>query len=75
MSERRPSRQDRHPAVTERPLTVLEAAEYLSVHPQTIYNLVQKGRLRPLRVGNRLRFTRESLDRYMRGQREGGENA
>ena len=61
-----------HPALSERPLTSREAADYLSVHPQTIYNLVAAGRLCPLRVGNRLRFPRETLDSYLRGAQEGG---
>ena len=44
-----------------------EAAEYLRVSPGTLYNWVSQGRLRPGRAGNRLRFRREDLDRFLWG--------
>jgi excisionase family DNA binding protein len=46
-------------------LTVNGAAEYLSVTRWQVYRLVRTGALRPLRVGSRLRFRVEELDRYV----------
>ena len=37
-------------------LTLREVAEYLRVHPGTVYRLVKKGQLRGLRVGRDFRF-------------------
>ena len=48
-------------------LTAQEAADYLRLNLGTVYNLVSKGRLRPGRAGNRLRFRREDLDRFLWG--------
>jgi len=48
-------------------LTAQEAANYLRLSLGTVYNLVSKGRLRPGRAGNRLRFRREDLDRFLWG--------
>jgi excisionase family DNA binding protein len=49
-------------------LTAREAADYLRLSLGTVYNMVSKGRLRPGRAGNRLRFRREDLDRYLWGR-------
>ena len=53
-------------------LTAREAADYLRLSVGTLYNLVSKGRLLPGRAGNRLRFRRKDLDRYLwgRGRKE-----
>lgn len=45
-------------------LTVQNVAEYLHVHPSTIYRLVKKRQLPAFRVGNDWRFNRESIDRW-----------
>jgi len=51
----------------ERPLTTKEAAEYLQLVEGTIRNLAYKGTLRVAgKAGNRLRFWRRDLDRYLR---------
>lgn len=48
--------------------TATEAATYLRTTIQGIYSLVKRGKLRPMpgRPG-RLLFTREALDRYLKG--------
>lgn len=48
-------------------LTVKQAAEYLKLHPGTVYSLVYQGRLRCAKAGNRLRFRAEDLERFLWG--------
>jgi excisionase family DNA binding protein len=43
-------------------LTVAEVAEYLHVHPSTIYRLLRKREIPAFRVGSDWRFNRESID-------------
>jgi excisionase family DNA binding protein len=49
-------------------LTVKEAAEYMRVSPNTVYNWVQSGRLYARRAGSRLRFTTQDLDDWLEGR-------
>jgi excisionase family DNA binding protein len=46
-------------------LTINEACEYLRVSRWTIYRMVDRGDLLPLRVGSRFRFRLAELDRYL----------
>jgi excisionase family DNA binding protein len=50
-------------------LTVAEVAEYLRVHPTTIYRLLQAKKLPGFRVGSEWRFSKDAIDRW-RGQEE-----
>lgn len=45
-------------------LTVKELAEYLRVHPSTIYRLLQRDTLPAFRVGSDWRFNLEAIDRW-----------
>ncbi len=45
-------------------LTVEDVAEYLRVHPSTIYRLVKRKQLPAFKVGSDWRFNRESIDRW-----------
>ena len=45
--------------------TLNEVAEELRVSKAAIYRWVAEGRLEPTRVGNRLRFTEDALDRFL----------
>lgn len=45
-------------------LTSREAAKYLNVHPQGLYRWDRDGRLKALRVGNKLRYTKKMLDDF-----------
>lgn len=45
-------------------MTVMEVAEYLHVHPSTIYRLLRKQEIPAFRVGSDWRFNRESIDNW-----------
>jgi excisionase family DNA binding protein len=45
-------------------LTVPEVADYLRVHPSTIYRLLRRGELPAFKVGSEWRFNAESLDHW-----------
>jgi excisionase family DNA binding protein len=45
-------------------MTVAEVAEYLHVHPSTIYRLLRKKEIPAFRVGSDWRFNRESIDAW-----------
>lgn len=54
----------------DRLLTLEEVADVLGVHSKTVRTtLVRKRGLPSLRVGNRLRFRREDLDRWIETER------
>lgn len=48
-------------------LTIKQAAEYLSVHPNTLRNWENDGKLKAVRLGSRKdrRFELEELERFM----------
>lgn len=47
-------------------VTVAEAARYIGVTPQTIYNMITDGRLKPYRLGERvLRLRLAEVDAAM----------
>jgi excisionase family DNA binding protein len=47
------------------PLLKLEnVAEYLRVHPSTIYRLLKKKQLPAFKIGRDWRFNREAIDRW-----------
>jgi excisionase family DNA binding protein len=50
----------------ERPsiLTLENVAEYLRVHPSTIYRMVKRNQLPAFKLGHEWRFNRESIDRW-----------
>jgi excisionase family DNA binding protein len=45
-------------------LTIEDVAEYLRVHPSTIYRLLKKKQLPAFKVGREWRFNREEIDRW-----------
>jgi excisionase family DNA binding protein len=51
-------------------LTINELRQALRVSRATIYKLVNSGELRAVRVGERLRFRPEDVDRYLERDRE-----
>lgn len=51
-------------------LTVASVCELLDVSRQTLYRLVQRGELIPIRVSRSPRFVQEDVRRYVDGQRE-----
>ena len=46
-------------------MTLQEVAEYLQLSKDMIYRLAQNGRIPASKVGNRWRFRRERIDRWM----------
>ncbi len=46
-------------------MTMREVAEYLRVHPTTVYRLLRRGVLPAFRVGSDWRFSRAALDAWM----------
>lgn len=51
-------------------MTVSELAKYLRLHEQTVYKMVKEGRLPAYKVGNRWRFKKETIDVWLRSQRD-----
>jgi excisionase family DNA binding protein len=49
-------------------LTVNEVADYIGVHPDTIYNMVREKQIPHVRVRRRIFFTVEAIDRWMNEQ-------
>jgi len=49
-------------------LTVKEVATYLGVHTDTIYTMVKLEQLPHLKAGNRILFTKESIDLWIEDQ-------
>lgn len=46
-------------------MTVKEIAEYLSVHPMTIYKYVQDGKIPAFKIGASWRIRRDSIKKWM----------
>lgn len=45
--------------------TVSQVAEYLNVHPHTIYRYLQEGRIKAAKIGQAYRFTAENINEYI----------
>lgn len=48
----------------ENVLTLEEVADYLRVHPSTVYRLLKKRQIPAFKVGSDWRFNLESIDRW-----------
>ena len=46
-------------------LTVKELAEYLRIHPATIYKMLRRGEMPAFRIGTDWRFVRDDIDRWL----------
>jgi excisionase family DNA binding protein len=51
-------------------MRVKELAEYLKVHPSTIYRLVKGNAIPAFRIGSDWRFNLEEIDKWRLGSRE-----
>ena len=49
-------------------LTVRELADYLKVHPSTVYRLLRERQLPAFKVGSDWRFNREEIDHWRLGR-------
>ncbi|MBU1932428.1 MAG: helix-turn-helix domain-containing protein [Candidatus Omnitrophica bacterium] len=47
-------------------MTVKDIAEYLDMHPMTIYKFVKEGRIPAFKVGTSWRIKRESIQRWIK---------
>lgn len=54
--------------MNRRTITVVEAAEYLGVSKDLVYNMVKVGQLPFIRIGRRVLFRVETLERWMQNQ-------
>jgi excisionase family DNA binding protein len=52
------------PSVASPVMTVRELADYLRVHPSTIYRLLKQKRIPAFKVGSDWRFNREAIDHW-----------
>ena len=50
--------------LNNRVMTITEIAEYLRVHPSTVYRLLKQRAIPGFRIGNDWRFNRESIDEW-----------
>ena len=50
-------------------LTVIEAAEALRVHPETVQKEIRRGKLQAVKVGRAYRIRRESIEHYLEGEK------
>jgi excisionase family DNA binding protein len=46
-------------------LTVREVADYLRVHPSTVYKLLRTRQVPAFRIGSDWRFNKEKIDEWM----------
>lgn len=51
-------------------LTVQNVADYLGVHPDTIYNMVREKQIPHFRVRRRVLFTKDAIDVWIREQED-----
>ncbi|MBI9096070.1 MAG: helix-turn-helix domain-containing protein [Sphaerochaeta sp.] len=49
-------------------LTLQECSKYLKIAESTIYMLARKGKLPCQKVGRNWRFSKDALDRWLRGE-------
>lgn len=49
-------------------MTVKDLADYLNVHPSTIYRLLSQGKLPAFKIGSDWRFHRIDIERWIREQ-------
>ncbi|MBU3911090.1 MAG: helix-turn-helix domain-containing protein [Candidatus Omnitrophica bacterium] len=57
-------------------MTVKDIAEYLDMHPMTIYKFVKNGRIPAFKVGTSWRIKRESIQKWIKEREQsanGGE--
>jgi excisionase family DNA binding protein len=45
-------------------LTLAEVAQFLRVHPSTVYRLLKQGAIPAFKLGSDLRFTREAIESW-----------
>jgi excisionase family DNA binding protein len=56
-------------------LNLIEVAEYLRIHPSTVYRLIKKRQIPAFKIGSDYRFNQESIDRWRLGAEDLAETA
>ena len=61
--------------MTETPevMNIRQASEYLGVSPDTLYKYVSENKIPAFKLGNRWKFKKALLDRWMETKSSGGE--
>jgi excisionase family DNA binding protein len=54
-------------------MNVRQASEYLGVSPDTLYKYLSEGKIPAFKLGNRWRFKKTTLDRWMEHQSQRSE--
>ena len=50
-------------------LTVTEAAEFLRIHPITLYSWVSQGRIPSIKMGRKRLFDRKELEKWLQNKK------
>jgi excisionase family DNA binding protein len=53
------------PAAPSRIMTVAETAQYLQVHPTTLYKLIRRHQIPAFKVGTDYRFDGDAIEKWM----------
>jgi excisionase family DNA binding protein len=54
-------------------LTLEEVAQFLRVHPSTVYRLLKKKQIPAFKLGSDWRFSLESIEKWVKGRELEGE--
>ena len=63
---------------TKEVLTVKDIAEYMDMHPMTIYKYVKDGKIPAFKIGSSWRIRKDSIQKWIKKseqQKKGGEKA
>jgi excisionase family DNA binding protein len=52
-------------AAPRRIMTTAEVAQYLQVHPSTLYKLVRRHQIPAFKIGSDYRFEKDAIDKWM----------
>jgi excisionase family DNA binding protein len=55
-------------------MNIRQASTYLGISPDTLYKYLSEGKLPAFKLGNRWRFKKTTLDRWMELQSENGQS-
>jgi excisionase family DNA binding protein len=56
-------------------MNIRQASEYLGVSPDTLYKYVSEDKIPAFKLGNRWKFKKTLLDRWMESKSSGGKGA
>lgn len=54
-------------------MDIRQASRYLSISPDTLYKYLSRGKIPAFKLGNRWRFKKSMLDRWMERQSQAGD--